>query len=303
MIAGQAKRIQPDMFRGSIVALITPFRNNAVDEAALQALVEWHIEEGTHGFVPVGTTGESPTLSHDEHERVIDLVIEANAGRRPVIAGTGSNSTAEAIRFTKHAKAAGADAALVVTPYYNKPTQAGLYAHFKAIHDAVDLPIVIYNIPGRSVIDMSVETMAQLARLPNIIGVKDATADLTRPVLTSQSCGEDFCLLTGEDGTTLAYLAHGGHGCISVTANVAPRLCARLHETWQRGDAAGALALHRRLMPLHQALFIESSPAPTKYALGRLGKAAPELRLPLVEPREASKQVIDDALRAVGLLN
>jgi 4-hydroxy-tetrahydrodipicolinate synthase len=291
------------MFRGSIVALITPFRNGAIDAAALQDLVEWQIEQGTHGFVPVGTTGESPTLSHEEHERVIDLVVEAVAGRRPVIAGTGSNATAEAIRFTRHAKQAGADAALVVTPYYNKPTQAGLFAHYKAIHDAVDLPLLIYNIPGRSVIDLSVETMAQLARLPNVVGVKDATADLVRPLLTRRACGQEFCQLSGEDATHLAFLAHGGDGCISVTANVAPKLCAAMYEAWAQGDPAGALAIHERLMPLHQALFIESSPAPTKYALGRLGKIAPELRLPLVEPREASQQAIDAALRAAGLIS
>lgn len=291
------------MFRGSIVALITPFRDGAVDDNALQNLVDWHIAEGTHGLVPVGTTGESPTLSHDEHKHVVDLVIEAAAGRVPVIAGAGSNSTAEAIQLTDHAKKAGADAALVVTPYYNKPTQAGLYAHFKAINDAVDLPVIIYNIPGRSVIDMSVETMGALARLPNIAGVKDATADLVRPVLTAVSCGQDFCLLTGEDASTLAFLAHGGHGAISVTANVAPRLCADMHEAWQRGDAEGALAIHRRLMPLHQAVFVEASPAPTKYALEKLGKAGGELRLPLVECSEIGKGIVDDAMVAVGLIN
>ncbi len=225
------------MFRGSFVALITPFRNGAIDEQCLQSLVEWHIEQGTHGLVPVGTTGESPTLSHAEHGRVVELVIEAAAGRVPVIAGAGSNATAEAIELGRHAKQAGADAILVVTPYYNKPTQAGLYAHYKALHDSVDIPIILYNIPGRSVVDMSVDTMAALARLPNIVGVKDATCDLVRPVLTSEACGEDFCQLSGEDGTWLAFLAHGGHGCISVTANVAPGLCAQMQEAWQRGES------------------------------------------------------------------
>jgi 4-hydroxy-tetrahydrodipicolinate synthase len=291
------------MFRGSFVALITPFRNGAIDEQSLQSLVEWHIEQGTHGLVPVGTTGESPTLSHAEHGRVVELVIEAAAGRVPVIAGAGSNATAEAITLGRHAKEAGADAILVVTPYYNKPTQAGLYAHYKALNDAVDLPIILYNIPGRSVVDMSVETMAALARLPNIVGVKDATCDLVRPLLTSQACGEDFCQLSGEDGTWLAFLAHGGHGCISVTANVAPGLCSRMQEAWQRGDPAEALAIHRRLMPLHKALFIEASPAPAKYALSRLGKASAEIRLPLVEPSEPSRPVIDAALVSAGLMN
>jgi 4-hydroxy-tetrahydrodipicolinate synthase len=291
------------MFRGSIVALITPFRNGAIDEDALRELVEWHVEAGTHGIVPVGTTGESPTLSHDEHKRVVDIVVEAVGGRLPVIAGAGSNSTAEAIDFTEHAKAAGADAALIVTPYYNKPTQAGLYAHYKALNDAVDIPLIIYNIPGRSVIDMSVETMAKLAELKNIVGVKDATADLVRPLLTSEACGEDFCQLTGEDASTLAFLAHGGHGAISVTANVAPRQCAEMFEAWGRGDVKEALSIHRRLTPLHKALFIESSPAPTKYALSRLGKASAELRLPLVECSEAAKQAIDKAMAIAGLTN
>ncbi|HET6520816.1 MAG TPA: 4-hydroxy-tetrahydrodipicolinate synthase [Geminicoccaceae bacterium] len=293
------------MFTGSIVALVTPFSNGAIDERALQSLVEWHADQGTHGIVPVGTTGESPTLSHAEHERVVELVLEAarRPGRRhlPVIAGTGSNSTEEAISLTRHAARVGADAALVVAPYYNKPTQAGLYAHFKAIHDAVDLPIIVYNIPGRSVVDISVETMAGLAELPNIVGVKDATADLARPLLTTATCGEGFCQVSGEDPTALAFLAHGGHGCISVTANVAPSLCARMQETWQRGDAAEALALQRRLMPLHRALFIETSPAPVKYALSRLGRIGAEVRLPLVEPTEGTKRAVEAAMRAVGL--
>ncbi|MEM7025529.1 MAG: 4-hydroxy-tetrahydrodipicolinate synthase [Pseudomonadota bacterium] len=291
------------MFRGSYVALITPFRNGAIDEDALQSLVEWHVDQGTHGLVPVGTTGESPTLSHDEHHRVVDLVIEAASGRLPVIAGAGSNATAEAIDLGQHAKRAGADAILVVTPYYNKPTQAGLYAHYKAIHDAVELPIFIYNIPGRSVIDMSVETMAALAKLPNIAGVKDATCDLVRPVLTTAACGEGFCQLSGEDGTWLSFLAHGGHGCISVTANVAPSLCAQMQEAWQRGEPESALAIHRRLMPLHKALFVEANPGPAKYALSRLGRISADIRLPLVEPGEASRPVIDAALVSAGLMN
>src|SRR5919106_5941361 len=293
----------PAMFRGSIVALITPFRNGGIDESALQSLVEWHIEQGTHGLVPVGTTGESPTLSHPEHERVVELVIEAAAGHVPVIAGAGSNSTGEAISLARHAKRVGADAILVVTPYYNKPTQEGLYAHFKAIHDAADLPLIIYNIPGRSVVDMSVDTMAALARLPNVVGVKDATCDLARPLLTTLACGGDFCQLSGEDITVLAFLANGGDGCISVTANVAPRQCAEMHEAWQRGDAQGALAIHRRLTPLHRALFIQAKPRPAKYALSRLGRCSAEIRLPLVEPAEPSRPVIDAALVSAGLMN
>jgi 4-hydroxy-tetrahydrodipicolinate synthase len=291
------------MFRGSIVALITPFRNGGIDEAALQSLVEWQIEQGTHGLVPVGTTGESPTLSHAEHERVVELVIEAAAGRVPVIAGAGSNATSEAISLARHARRAGADAILVVTPYYNKPTQEGLFAHFKAIHDAADLPLIIYNIPGRSVVDMSVETMAALARLQNVVGVKDATCDLARPLLTTLACGQDFCQLSGEDITALSFLAHGGDGCISVTANAAPRQCADLHEAWQRGDAEEALRVHRRLTPLHRALFLETSPAPVKYAVARLGKCAPDVRLPLVAPKEATRAKVDEAMVAAGLIN
>ncbi len=290
-------------FHGSIVALITPFRNGAIDVEAFRGLIEWHIAEGTHGFVPVGTTGESPTLSHEEHERVIELCIETVAGRRPVIAGTGSNSTAEAIRLTRHAKAAGVDAALIVTPYYNKPTQEGLYAHYRAIHDAVDLPIIIYNIPGRSVVDMSPETMARLAELPNIVGVKDATGDIVRPLVTRERCGEDFCQLTGEDANTLAFLAHGGAGCISVTANVAPGLCAAVHEAWRRGDAAAALATHRRLLPLHRALFLETSPAPVKYAVSALGRCSPELRLPLVPIGAGTRRAVEEAMRGLGLID
>jgi 4-hydroxy-tetrahydrodipicolinate synthase len=291
------------MFSGSIVAIVTPFRNGSIDESALQSLVEWHLEQGTDGFVPVGTTGESPTLSHEEHERVVEIVVEAVAGRRPVIAGAGSNSTTEAIRLGRHAKTSGADAILVVTPYYNKPTQGGLYAHFKAIHDAVDLPIVIYNIPPRSVVDMSVETMAALAQLPNIVGVKDATCDLARPLLTTKACGQDFCQLSGEDITALAFNAHGGVGCISVTANVAPRQCAEMQDAWRRGEAAEALAIHQRLTPLHKALFVETSPAPVKYALARLGHCEETVRLPLVAPSEAARAKVDAAMVSAGLIN
>ena len=291
------------MFYGSIVALVTPFRDGALDEAAFQELVAWHLAEGTNGLVPVGTTGESPTLSHPEHERVIELCVEAAAGRVPVIAGTGSNSTEEAISLTRHAKAAGADAALVVTPYYNKPTQDGLYAHFRAIHEAVDLPIVIYNIPGRSVVDMTPETMGRLAKLPNIVGVKDSTADIVRPLLTYAACGPELRQLSGEDANALAFLAHGGHGCISVTANVAPRLCASMHAAWRAGRPDEALELHRRLMPLHRALFCETNPAPAKYALSRLGRCGDEVRLPLVTLSERGRAEVDAALVASGLVN
>ena len=289
------------MLHGSIVALVTPFRNGGLDEVTFQRLIEWHLEEGTHGFVPVGTTGESPTLSHTEHERVVELCIEAVAGRAPVVAGTGSNSTEEAISLTRHAKRAGADAALVVTPYYNKPTQEGLYAHYRAIHDAVDLPLIIYNIPGRSVVDMTPETMGRLARLPGVIGVKDATGDIVRPLLTFAACGADFRQLSGEDANALAFLAHGGHGCISVTANVAPRLCAAMHDAWRTGNSDEALAIHRRLMPLHRALFCETSPAPAKYALLRLGRCAEDVRLPLVGLSERARAEVDAALAGLGL--
>jgi len=290
------------MFSGSICALATPFRNGGVDADAYRNLVNWQIEQGTHGLVPCGTTGESPTLSHDEHHHVVELCIETAAGRVPVIAGTGSNSTDEAISLTRHARKAGASAALVVTPYYNKPTQEGLYQHFKAIHDAVDIPIIIYNIPGRSVIDMSVETMARLAQLPNIVGVKDATNDLARPALTRLATGPDFCQLSGEDGTIGAFLGQGGHGCISVTANVAPRACADLHEAWQAGRLTDFARLRDLLMPLHKALFVESSPAPVKFALSRLGLCADELRLPLVPIQPASRDVVLAAMSKTGFL-
>jgi 4-hydroxy-tetrahydrodipicolinate synthase len=285
-----------------LVALITPFHGGKVDVQAFQRLVEWQVEQGTHGLVPCGTTGESPTLSHDEHNRVVELCVEAAAGRVPVIAGTGSNSTDEAIALTAHAKAAGADAALVVTPYYNRPTQAGLYAHYKAIHDAVKLPIVIYNIPGRSAVDMSVETMAELAKLPRIVGVKDATGDLARPSRMRAASGTKFCQLSGEDATAVAFNAQGGVGCISVTANVAPRLCSQLQSAMADGDYAAALTLHDRLMPLHQALFVETSPAPVKFAASLLGLCTAELRLPLVPVSKGTQDKVRAAMQAAGIL-
>jgi 4-hydroxy-tetrahydrodipicolinate synthase len=290
------------MFKGSMVALITPFRGDAVDGKAFQEFVAWQIAQGTHGVVPCGTTGESPALSHEEHKRVVELCVEVAKGKVPVIAGTGSNSTAEAIALTRHAREAGADAALVVTPYYNKPTQEGLYQHFKAINDAVDLPIIIYNIPPRCVIDMSVATMARLAKLPNIVGVKDATNDLGRPLRTRNAIGPDFCQLSGEDGTAVAFLAQGGQGCISVTANVAPRLCADLHEGWQRGDLKAVQRLNERLAPLHDALFAETSPGPVKYAASLLGRCAAATRLPLCEVAAETKERVRREMKALGLV-
>ncbi len=291
------------MFKGSLVALITPFRDGAVDERRFQDFVDWQIAEGTHGLVPCGTTGESPTLSHAEHRRVVELCIEVARQRVPVIAGAGSNSTHEAIELARHAKKVGADAVLVVTPYYNKPTQEGLYQHYKAIHDAADLPIIIYNIPGRCIVDMSVATMARLAELPNIVGVKDATNDLARPLRTRRAIATPFALLSGEDATALAFLTQGGHGCISVTANVAPRACADMHEAWQRGETAKAMAINDRLGALHDALFIESSPAPVKYAASLLGKSSPEVRLPLVPATETAQTALRAAMRIAGLVD
>jgi len=290
------------MFKGSIVALITPFREGKVDAVAFKDFVDWQIKQGTHGVVPVGTTGESPTLSHEEHRLVVSLTVEVAKGRVPVIAGTGSNSTEEAIALTRHAKEAGADAALIVTPYYNKPSQEGLYQHYKAIHDAVDLPIIIYNIPGRSVIDMSVATMGRLAKLPNIVGVKDATADLARPLRTRVEIGPDFCQLSGEDATVTGFLAQGGVGCISVTANVAPALCSQLHEAWQRGDLVEMARIRDILMPLHHAMFVETSPAPVKYAATLLGKSTPDVRLPLVPCSAEGRTVVEAAMRKAGLI-
>ncbi|MBH63292.1 MAG: 4-hydroxy-tetrahydrodipicolinate synthase [Alphaproteobacteria bacterium] len=291
------------MFQGSFVALITPFRNGEVDEQAFQSLVEWHIQEGTHGLVPCGTTGESPTLSHEEHKRVVEICIETAAGRVPVIAGAGSNSTREAIELTEHAKEAGADATLHVTPYYNKPTQEGLFHHYKVIADAVDLPLFIYNIPGRSVINMSNDTMTRLAELPQVVGVKDATADITRVSSQRLLMGPDFIQLSGEDATALALMAHGGHGCISVTANVAPRACAEFQSACLAGDFGTALEYQDRLMPLHTALFLETSPAPVKYGASLLDLCSDELRLPLVEVSDKTKESVKTAMRAAGLLN
>lgn len=288
-------------FWGSITALITPFKDGKVDARAFQEFVAWQIAEGTHGVVPCGTTGESPTLTHEEHHHVVELCVAVAKGKIPVIAGCGSNATSEAIALTQHAERCGADAALHVTPYYNKPTQAGLYAHYRAIHDHTSLPIIIYNIPGRSVVNMNAETMARLAELPRIVGVKDATNDLARPIKTRQTCGKDFIQLSGEDGTALAFLAHGGHGCISVTSNIAPALCAKMQEAWQKGDVKTAQALHDRLMPLHDALFFETSPAPVKYLAAQLGLCRPDLRLPLVSVTKPTEQALNAALAAAGL--
>ncbi|MEQ8604387.1 MAG: 4-hydroxy-tetrahydrodipicolinate synthase [Marivibrio sp.] len=292
------------MFTGSMTALITPMdKEGTVDETAFQEFVAWQIEEGSEGVIPTGTTGESPTLSHAEHCRVVELCIEVAKGKVPVIAGTGSNSTREAIWLTTHAQEAGADAALVVTPYYNKPTQEGLYQHYKAIAEAVDIPIVIYNIPGRSVIDMSVDTMARLARdFDNIVGVKDATNDLTRPLKTRLALGPEFSQLSGEDATIAAYLAQGGHGCISVSANIAPKLCARLHNAWRQNDMETFGEVRDLLMPIHDAMFCECSPGPVKYAAELLGKATSRARLPIVEIADESKRKVEAALKHAQLI-
>ncbi len=292
------------MFKGSLVALITPMRaDGSVDEKAYADFVDWQIKEGTHGLIPVGTTGESPTLSHDEHKRVVEIAIEVSAGRVPIIAGAGSNSTAEAIELARHAKEAGADATLVVTPYYNKPTQEGMFLHFSAIADAVDIPMIIYNIPPRSVVDMSVETMARLAKHKNIVGVKDATANLVRPLHTKLACGDDFCMLSGEDHTALSFNAAGGVGCISVTANVAPRLCSEMQTAWAEGRLAEAMAIQNRLVPLHDALFSETSPGPVKFAASLLGKTSEHCRLPLAPLMGPTRDRVRAAMTAVGLLN
>ncbi|MBU2889997.1 4-hydroxy-tetrahydrodipicolinate synthase [Celeribacter halophilus] len=290
------------MFKGSIPALVTPFKNGAVDVDTLKRLVEWHIEQGSSGIVPVGTTGESPTLSHAEHQQVIEIVVEAAAGRVPVIAGAGSNNTAEGIGLIQHAAKVGADAALVVTPYYNKPTQKGLIAHFTAMHDAADLLIVIYNIPGRSVIDMTPDTMAQLAKLPRIVGVKDATGDLSRVPKTRIACGPEFCQLSGEDATALGFNAHGGVGCISVTANVAPKLCAEMQAACAAGDYAKALEITDKLMPLHIAIFLEPGVSGAKYAMSLLDLCSNEVRLPLTELSSDTKAEIKSAMEYAGLL-
>lgn len=291
------------MIKGSIPALVTPFENGALDLDTLKSLVEWHIDQGSTGLVPVGTTGESPTLSHEEHETVVEEVVRAARGRVPVIAGAGSNNTVEGIRLIRHAERVGADAALAVTPYYNKPTQAGLIAHYTALHDCCTLPIIIYNIPGRSVVDMSPETMGALAQLPRIIGVKDATGKIERVSQQRLTCGADFIQLSGEDATALGFNAHGGTGCISVTANVAPKLCAEFQAATLAGDYAKALAYQDRLMPLHEAIFLEPGLAGAKYGLSRLGLCSPEVRLPLVGLTEGTMARIDAAMRHAGLLN
>ena len=291
------------MLKGSMPALVTPFKDGAVDVDTLKSLVDWHIEQGSHGLVPVGTTGESPTLTHEEHEMVVAEVVKAAAGRVPLIAGAGSNNTAESLRFMAHAKEVGATAALVVTPYYNKPTQAGLIAHFKTLHDACELPIVIYNIPGRSVVDMSPQTMGELAKLPRIIGVKDATGDLARVCEQRITCGADFLQISGEDATAHGFNAQGGIGCISVTANAAPKLCAELQNACLAGDYATALDLQDKLMPLHQAIFTEPGLVGAKYAMSQLGLCSDEVRLPLTPLTESTKGLIRDALRHAGLLN
>jgi 4-hydroxy-tetrahydrodipicolinate synthase len=291
------------MFKGSITALVTPMRDGRLDEEALRAFIAWQIDEGSHGLVPVGTTGESPTLSHDEHKRVVDICIETAAGRVPVIAGAGSNNTHEAIELARYADKAGADGLLIVTPYYNKPSQEGLYQHYKAINDAVGIPIIIYNIPPRSVIDMSVETMARLFELKNIAGVKDATGKIDRVSLQRHAMGPDFIQLSGDDGTALAVMAHGGHGCISVTSNVAPKLLAEFQEACLAGDYAKALVYQDRLMPLHKALFIEPNPAGVKYALSVIGKMTEDMRLPMVKVSEPVRAEIRSAMVHAGLIN
>jgi 4-hydroxy-tetrahydrodipicolinate synthase len=290
-------------FRGSFTALVTPFKNGSVDEKAFRDLVEWQIAEGTNGLVPVGTTGESPTLSHQEHHDVVEWCVDQARGRVPVVAGAGSNSTKEAIDLAKHAEKVGADAVLVVSPYYNKPTQEGLYQHFKAINDAIGIPILMYNIPGRSVIDISVDTMKRLYELKNIAGVKDATANMTRVSQQRATMGEDFNQLSGEDITALGFMAHGGHGCISVTSNVAPRLCAEFQAACLRGDYRAALKLQDKLAPLHINLFIETSPAPAKYALSLLGKCSNTLRLPMVPATEKAQAAVREAMVHAGLTN
>jgi 4-hydroxy-tetrahydrodipicolinate synthase len=291
------------MFKGSLPALITPFKNGALDLETLKKLVEWHVGEGSNGFVPVGTTGESPTLSHDEHEKVVEEVVKASAGRVPVIAGAGSNNTLESIRFIQHAEKVGADAALVVTPYYNKPTQRGLIAHFTALHDCATLPIIIYNIPGRSVVDMTPETMGELAKLERIVGVKDATGDLSRVPQQRITCGTDFIQLSGEDATALGFNAHGGTGCISVTANVAPKLCAQMQAATLAGDYTTALEITDRLMPLHKAIFTEPGLVGAKYGMSKLGLCSDEVRSPLTGLTDETKALIDHGMRHAGLIN
>jgi len=290
-------------FRGSFTALVTPFKNGSVDEKVFRDLVDWQIAEGTSGLVPVGTTGESPTLSHDEHNRVVEWCVDQADGRVPVVAGAGSNSTHEAVELARHAEKAGADAVLVVTPYYNKPTQEGMYQHFKAINDAIGIPILIYNIPPRSVIDMSVDTMKRLYELENIAGVKDATANMARVSQQRAGCGPDFNQMSGEDITALGFNAHGGHGCISVTSNVAPRMCSEFQAACGRGDYAAALKLQDKLHMLHINLFVETSPAPVKYAMSLIGKCSDEVRLPMVPASEKARAAVREAMVHAGLIN
>ena len=297
--------LYPDLpFAGSYTALITPFKDDgSLDEARFEALVDWQIEQGTDGLVPVGTTGESPTLSHEEHDRVVEICVKVNRGRVPIIAGAGSNSTAESVRLAQHAEKVGADAALVVSPYYNKPTQAGLKAHFTSVAEAISIPLIIYDIPGRSIVQVSDGLMADLAAHPNIAGVKDATADCSRPTKLKPLIGEGFCQLSGEDATVLPYLAAGGHGCISVVSNIAPALCSELHREWVvEKNPARALELHQKLMPLHTALFCEASPGPVKYAASLMGIAGSTTRQPLVEIADSSKREVEAALTQVDLL-
>ena len=291
------------MLKGSIVAIVTPFKNGKIDETALRNLINWHIDEGTHGIVPVGTTGESPTLDHNEHKEVVEIVIDQVNGRVPVIAGAGSNSTAEAISLLMHAEAVGADAALVVTPYYNKPTQEGLFEHFKALNNAsMGIPIMIYNIPPRSVIDMSVEVMAELSNLENIIGVKDATSDLSRVKKQKIQCKDGFLQFSGEDITAYQFMKNGGNGCISVTANVLPKLCSEFQNLCIEGNYDEALKIHKKLEPMHNALFIETSPSPVKYVLSKIGRINDELRLPLVNIRQETKEILDKVISDLDLI-
>ena len=290
-------------FAGSCTALVTPFKNGAVDADSFCKLVDFQIDNGTAGLVPVGTTGESPTLSHEEHDLVVELCIKQAAGRVPVIAGAGSNSTAEAVRLAEHSAAAGADAVLIVSPYYNKPTQAGLYAHFAAVAAAVDVPVIVYDIPGRSIVRVNDDTLARLASdFANISGIKDATADLVRPTAVQNLLGNDFTQLSGEDATALPYLAAGGHGCISVTANIAPKLLSEMHAAWWAGDIKTAQTIHQKLLPLHDAMFCEASPGPVKYAASLLGICAAETRLPLCEIADSSKAQVKAGLVSAGLL-
>ena len=292
-------------FRGSFPALITIMTDNgAIDEAAMRKFVDWQIAEGSNGLVAVGTTGESPTVTEDEHKAIVEMVVDQAAGRVPVIAGTGSNSTSEAIDYTRHAEKAGADAALVVVPYYNKPTQEGLYAHFRAVAECTSLPVFIYDVPGRTVASIDVETVARLSRdCANIVGIKDATGDLNRPSLQRLASGPDFIQLSGEDGTALGFNAHGGVGCISVTANIAPRLCAEFQAATLAGDYAKALAMQDVLMPLHKAMFVETSPGPVKYAASLLGHGSAFARLPMVEISDSSKKAVEEAMRGAGLID